>query len=130
MVECHILKVQLAVNHRGVPIWWCGPHIGSQHDLKVWREYRPKLEEGEQWLGDLAYKSSRHPELVVPIKRIRRTKKKLPKDLTTKESASNRIHSWYRSTVEHTIGIYLFYSFILSFHHSFSIFYLSICFFK
>ena len=53
----------------------------------------------ERWLGDAAYTARRHPEFIGGRKK--------PKggELTAEDKTFNAIHGWYRTTVEHSIGI-------------------------
>ncbi len=57
----HCVKVQLACNHSGVPIWLHGPSFGHVHDLEAWRVDHAILAPGEQWLADKAYAARGKP---------------------------------------------------------------------
>ena len=80
-------------------IWFTGPHIGVRHDSKLFETHPPPLENGEQWLADLAY--VKHGRLKTCVCAY---KKQPGKQLTKQQSAFNVMHSWYRCTVEHTIA--------------------------
>jgi hypothetical protein len=109
--SCHVLKVQVVVDHSGTILWYSGPHIGTTHDIELTRRYPPPLADGEEVLADLAYIGAdahycvpfKRRVIEVPIGNGRRRKKHtLP--LSEPQTVYNRCHSWYRSTVEHTFG--------------------------
>ncbi len=94
-----LLQFQVAVDHSGGVVWFTGPHIGSRHDSRLFEQNAPPQSRGEQWLADLAYvKMHRLGRCICPVKR------KPGRVLTENQQAFNTLHSWYRSTVEHTIG--------------------------
>jgi len=129
-VGSHVAKFQIACNHRGTPIWFSGPHIGSTHDLQIWKDSPAPLKPRERWLADKAYCNKRirlysnysnnsnnsnihiciriysylfvcdsgHAELIAPYK------KPNGKTLQRVNKCFNKIHAWYRTTVEHCIG--------------------------
>jgi len=92
----HVAKVQVICDHRGSVIWWSGPHIGTMHDLRLYREYPPPLLPNEQILADKAYVGG-GPHLIAPFKKKRGR-------ISHEKRAFNKVHRWYRSTVEHSIG--------------------------
>lgn len=92
----HVAKVQVVCDHRGSVMWWSGPHIGTIHDLNLYREYSPPLLPNEQLLADKAYVGG-GPHLIVPFKKYKAR-------LSPEKKAFNKIHRWYRATVEHSIG--------------------------
>ena len=51
----HVAKFQIACDHRGTPIYWSGPHLGTMHDIKIWKQNSAKLGPRERWLADKAY---------------------------------------------------------------------------
>ena len=94
----HVVKVQAVTDHLGTIIWFSGPHIGTNSDIAVYRENRPPLLNKEKLLGDKAYQGERKT-LIVPFK-----KKKGQSRLTPVQYAFNRVHQWYRATVEHSFA--------------------------
>jgi hypothetical protein len=96
---CHVVKVQLVCDNRGAPMWFSGPHLGITHDLTLFKENRPPLDEQEQLLGDKAYCSADISNvLLAPFKKAQR------RPLSQRQKAYNTVHRWYRATVEHSIG--------------------------
>jgi hypothetical protein len=108
-----VLKVQAICNHTGAFIWYSGPHLGTTHDVKLYRRVHPPMN-GQKVLADLAYigGQERAHELIVPFKKqlVRRrvlstgrvSINSIP--LTENQSLFNRIHAWYRTTIEHAFG--------------------------
>ena len=53
-------------------MWYSGPHLGTTHDLEIWRNYQPEgMIEQEKFLADKAYCSQNERRLIAPIKRSR-----------------------------------------------------------
>jgi len=98
-VGAHVAKFQLACDHRGTPIFWTGPHIGTVHDMKLWERNPAPLHHRERWLADKAYNKKGHAELIFPHKKPRGG------TLTLRQKSFNTGMSWYRTTVEHSIGM-------------------------
>jgi len=69
-LKAHVLKIQAICDHSGSIMWYSGPHIGTTHDLKLWRQHNPRayMFQNERFLADKAYCSRSHPELLVPWK--------------------------------------------------------------
>jgi hypothetical protein len=105
----HVLKVQAVCNHSGTLLWYSGPHIGTHHDVELYRQYSPPLDDDEEVLADLAYIGG-GDRLSVPFKKqvvtvqVGRRKRRHTIPLSAAQVVYNRIHSWYRSTIEHTFG--------------------------
>ena len=87
------MQVQAICDHSGAIMWYTGPHMGTRHDVRLFREHPPPLGPLERILGDKAYVGERR--LYAPLK------KKAGKILTAKGRGYNMMHSWYRSTIEH-----------------------------
>jgi len=96
----HVAKFQLACDHRGTPIFWTGPHIGTVHDMKLWERHPAPLDPRERWLADKAYNKKGHAELIYMYPH----KKPRGSGLTLRQKSFNTGMSWYRTTVEHSIG--------------------------
>lgn len=95
--NAHVFKVQMITNHVGTPIWYTGPHAGVIHDKKLWDNYNPGL--GPHCLlADKGYKGADPSDLCIPYV------KPAGRDFDRFEEAWNRVHSWYRATVEHTFS--------------------------
>jgi len=95
--RCYCMKVQMAVDHSGCPIWKEGPHLGVTHDSALWDDYPTPLHPAERLLADSAYiKFERTGHMIVSYKKPRGG------ELTREQRDFNRMHSWYRATVEHT----------------------------
>jgi hypothetical protein len=92
----HVAKVQVVSDHRGSVIWWSGPHCGTIHDLTLFRQNPPPLLPNEQLLADKAYVGG-GAHLIAPYKKRNHR-------LAPLKTAFNKVHRWYRSTVEHSIG--------------------------
>jgi hypothetical protein len=87
------LQVQAVCDHRGNIMWFSGPHIGVTHDVELFRQVTPPLQDGERLLGDKAYVGE--PEdLIVPYKKRKGV-------LSERRENFNVVHSWYRATIEH-----------------------------
>jgi hypothetical protein len=95
----HVFKMQLICNHLGQIMWYSGPHFGVTHDLRLWAEKSPNMAAGDKILGDKAYVSAefRHT-FVTPFKKPARGQ------LSEEEKEFNKMHSFYRATVEHVFG--------------------------
>ena len=63
-----MLKVQAVCDHSGTIMWYSGPHIGTTHDVQIFRQSSPPLYNGESVLGDLAYIGG-GDEVIVPFKK-------------------------------------------------------------
>ena len=94
----HVVKIQAVTDHLGTLMWYSGPHIGTSSDIEVYRLNRPPLLDREELLGDKAYQGERNT-LIVPFK-----KRKGQSRLTPVRYAFNRVHQWYRATVEHSFA--------------------------
>lgn len=90
----HVVKVQAICNFDGVPLFVSGPHAGTRHDVRIWREYGPALLADEQVLGDKAYVGE--DDCIAPVKRLRGQAELDPLD-----ADFNIVHSWYRGGIEH-----------------------------
>lgn len=110
--EC-VLKVQLACTFTGIPVFMSGPHLGASADITILRQNFPyaigaRLPQscgwlsfvgprasGDRWLADKAYRSVDVDDMITPFKK--------PKggELTDGQEAFNKVHSWYRATIEH-----------------------------
>ena len=88
-----VFKYQLIINHKGVPIWMSGPHLGPTGDAKLWERKHPHLEPWEFLLADGAYGGSHHT--VCPWR----------KNSAHYNEYVNNVISFYRARVERTIGI-------------------------
>lgn len=88
--------MQVISDHRGSVIWYSGPHVGSIHDLTLYRDNPPPLLPNEQLLADKAYVGG-GAHIVAPFKKYRQR-------IDPMKKAFNRVHRWYRATVEHCIG--------------------------
>jgi hypothetical protein len=114
----HVLKVQAVCDHSGCIIWYSGPHIGTTHDVQLFRQFPPPLTNGESLLGDLAYIGG-GDGVIVPFKkrsvqitdqrgqiinrrRRRRTRRTIP--LNSAQRLYNRVQQWYRASIEHAFG--------------------------
>ena len=87
--------------NNGTPCFISGPHIGVTSDIDIFRQNPPPLVAGECLLGDKAYVDKR---LYLTFS-LHLSIKKLPKkQLTSEEYAYNRIHAWYRASIEHIFG--------------------------
>ena len=93
MCDCDV-QVQGACDNKGSLMWFSGPHEGVAHDMKLFREFMPPLEEGERLLGDKAY-------IGLPHKVIPPVKGRKGYHLTQYSRDFNTLHSWYRSSIEH-----------------------------
>ena len=93
------MKYQIATDHSGAIIWYSGPHLGTIHDNRLWREYQPALADGERWLADRAYTAIDNIDVIA-----QQYKRPRGGQLTEPQQLHNKIHGWYRATVEHTIG--------------------------
>ena len=89
-----VLKFQVVVSNGGLPLWWSGPHPGRAHDARIAVETPPPVPAGRTILGDAAYVSV-NPSILPPFK------KSPGKALSFEEKKYNRVHQWYRATVEH-----------------------------
>jgi hypothetical protein len=48
----HVLKCQLITSHTQIPLWFSGPHLGVDHDSKIWSENpQPPLDDEEELLA-------------------------------------------------------------------------------
>jgi hypothetical protein len=66
------LQVQIAVDNVGVPIWYSGPHIGTDHDMRIARNYPPPVISGERFLTDKGYTCRNGPSwILAPFKKRR-----------------------------------------------------------
>src|SRR5689334_19363758 len=92
-----VLQVQALTDHRGRIVAFTGPHIGT-HDKELWERHRREFRLGprESILADKAYVSC--TQVLHPFKKPRGG------TLTVQQEASNIVHSWYRSTVEHAFA--------------------------
>jgi hypothetical protein len=60
------------VDNVGMPIWYSGPHIGTDHDIRIARDYPPPVILNESLLADKAYCGRASPIwLQAPYKRRR-----------------------------------------------------------
>ena len=110
----NVLKVQAVCDHSGAFLWYSGPHLGTTHDLTLYRQHPPELDNGDQLLADLAYIGGREhaATLVTPFKKrmVRRLNRRNGKvkiralPLPPNQALYNRVHSWYRATIEHAFG--------------------------
>jgi hypothetical protein len=96
--KAHVVKIQAITDHLGTIIWYSGLHIGTTSDIDIYRQNSPPLLDGEKLLADKAYQGERRT-LIVPFK-----KKKGEQRLTPIRYAFNRVHQWYRATVEHSFA--------------------------
>ncbi len=85
--------------HSGAYCYFSGPHIGVISDNKLYKMYTPPLIEGEKLLADKAYvdQALQH-QLIAPIKAGRGT------PLHSHELKYNKLHGWYRASIEHAFG--------------------------
>jgi len=96
--KCCVLKVQMACDHMGRPIWFTGPHLGVSHDSKLFEQSPPPLDmaRGERWLADAAYVAwNKTGHVITGFKKPRGG------SLSSDQSNFNRVHGWYRATIEH-----------------------------
>ena len=93
-----VLKIELAVAFTGEIVHASFPHLGTTHDVRVWRNTAAQhpLYPGEIVMGDPAYVGA--DQVLVKHKR--------PKNgsLTATQKVTNRVIDGYRSRVEHIIG--------------------------
>jgi len=96
----HVMKFTIVVNNVGQCTFVSHPRIGTRHDSYLFQDVERSYPfiEGERLLGDLAYIGKRD-RVIAPFR-------KLPGShaLGKVQHAFNKLHSWYRSTVEHSIG--------------------------
>jgi hypothetical protein len=91
--------VQAACLHSGALCYFSGPHLGVINDNKLFKLYPPPLIEGEYLLGDKAYcDRALHQCVVYPIKATRLS------ELSVDELEYNRLHGFYRASIEHAFG--------------------------
>lgn len=98
--KSHILKVQVFVDNRGNIVHYSGPHIGCQHDIRLFYQFRPTLPSDERILADKAYcgRLASSYGIIAPVKN------RAGRELTESERAFNTVQRFYRSRVEHAIG--------------------------
>ena len=86
-------------DHSGAPMFYSGPHLGVISDNKIYKLYTPPLAPGETLLGDKAYcdRALEH-QVVAPIKAQRH------RSLLAAQEEYNRLHGWYRASIEHLFG--------------------------
>ena len=85
--------------HSSAPCFLSGPHFGTISDIKLYRMYTPQLAASECILGDKAYCDQNLVNTIItPIKKQKR------KRLSDEENEYNKLHGWYRSSIEHTFG--------------------------
>jgi hypothetical protein len=94
-----VFQIQAVCLHSGAYCYFSGPHLGVMSDNKLFKMYNPPLLDGELLLGDKAYcdRALEH-QIIAPIKAARGT------PLTAEELEYNRLHGWYRASVEHAFG--------------------------
>jgi hypothetical protein len=94
-----ISQVQGVCLHSGAPCYYSGPHIGVINDNKIFKTYTPPLSDGELLLGDKAYTDKQlcH-QVIAPIKARQHG------SLSDAELRYNKIHGWYRASIEHCFG--------------------------
>jgi hypothetical protein len=80
-------------------MWYSNPQIGTVHDIKMFQNVKPPLNENESLLADKAYVADKFKSpSICPIKKPRDA------ELNDRQQAYNLIHRWYRASVEHSIG--------------------------
>jgi hypothetical protein len=92
----YVVKLQIVCDNEGTVIWYSGPHLGKQHDIKIYREHHPPLMPHERLLADRGYVGADN-NLIVPYKRF-------GADLTPEHEMFNEVQSFYRVKGEHAIG--------------------------
>ncbi len=94
----HVVKIQGVCNVRGVPIFISGPHAGTSADINLFRDFGPPLTGDDVVLGDKAYCDKKLDTVIAPFKKTKGGA------LTLKQKDYNKVHSWYRATIEHVFG--------------------------
>jgi hypothetical protein len=92
-------QIQAVCLHSSAPCFFSGPHLGVISDNALVKKYPPPLLHDELVLGDKAYTDRSLAHLVIaPIKK----KRNQPQTRTAERY--NRVHGWYRASIEHTFG--------------------------
>lgn len=94
----HTLKTQVVTDQGGDILCVGAPHPGPKADIKIYEEEPPPAPIADKpRLGDKAYASKDHPEIVTP------QKKPKGRELSAEEKAKNKEISQQRVYVEHAI---------------------------
>lgn len=117
---CHVVKFQCIINNMGTPMWFSGPHLGTEPDNVLWRHHHPwfivrksdGVHEHERLLGDKAYVNSLKilPAVKKPVGRRRdaalSASLRLHGRLSDAEKAHNLLHAHWRIRVEHAYSYF------------------------
>lgn len=107
--KAHIVKIQVVVNNKGIPMDIRGLYPGTKHDITIWKHSALDLE-GSRLFADNAYVGVPNSVLLTPFKHaslydsINGKRRKTSLRFTRFERQWNRVHRRWRSRVEHYIG--------------------------
>lgn len=94
----HTLKTQVVTEQRGDLLCVGAPHPGPKADIKIYEPEPPPAPVADKpRMGDKAYASKDHPEIVTPLKKPK------GRELSAAEKAKNKAISQPRVYVEHAI---------------------------
>ena len=92
-----VLKGEMAMAvAAGFPLDWSGLHVGTMHDITMWRKVQRSLFDWEYWIGDKGYIGA--PEIICEYKMYK------GRPLTTEQIEFNRMLQFYRGRNEHLVA--------------------------
>lgn len=92
------MKVQMACDNVGVPIYCTYPHMGTMADITIYKEFPPLLDDSECGLADKGYVGADH--LIVPHK------KKPGQDLSDQQVEENKVSYHNLSFIGYRSNVY------------------------